>query len=79
MKIFVVGVDYDEGVEFVPGGRLSLRVMSADRNLIGEDENGVKATIINTTDMQLEIKIDDDKNNPRFTIADKVGDIKIYE
>ena len=72
-------VDYDEGVEFVPGGRLSLRVMSADRNLIGEDENGVKATIINTTDMQLEIKIDDDKNNPRFTIADKVGDIKIYE
>ena len=72
-------VDYDKGVEFVPGGRLSLRVMSADRNLIGEDENGVKATIINTTDMQLEIKIDDDKNNPRFTIADKVGDIKIYE
>ena len=72
-------VNYAEGVEFIPGSRLSLLVMSSERNPIGEDVNGVKATIINTTDMELEIKIVDDKDNPRFSISDKVGKIKIYE
>ena len=53
--------------------------MSTERNSVGDDVNGVKATIVNTTDMELEVKIVDDKDNPRFTIADKVGSIKIYE
>lgn len=72
-------VNYAEGVEFIPGARLSLLVMSTERNSVGDDVNGVKATIVNTTDMELEVKIVDDKDNPRFTIADKVGSIKIYE
>ena len=71
--------NYEEGTSFNPGSMLSLLVAGSRRDPEGDDTNGVNATIINETDMKLSVKIVDDKENPRFAIKEKMGDIEIFE
>lgn len=72
-------VNYDEGAVFSPTGSIKLLVMGTERDATGEDVNGVKARIINKTDLELLVKIVDDKSSPRFSIAEKSGSVIVYE
>ncbi len=70
--------NYASGQNFVPGTTLDLLVMSSAR-LSDNDKSGVSLSVVNDTDMMLNIKVsNDDINNPRFKIASKSGDVSIY-
>lgn len=68
--------DYDSGVEFEPSGdSLALAVMSSERKN-DKDLSGVRASIINSTDLPLYVKVDsDDTANARFRIASREGKV----
>ncbi len=64
---------------FLPGDYLSFMVLSSQRSG-DEDMAAVDATIINDTDMTLNIKVaNEDKGNPRFVVKSTSGDVVIYE
>lgn len=71
--------EFDKGSMFLPGEYLSFMVLSSQRE--GDDDMvAVDATIVNDTDMTLNIKIaNEDKGNPRFVVKSTSGDVKIYE
>lgn len=71
--------EYDKGSMFLPGDYLSLIVLSSQRT--GDDDlAAVDATIVNDTDMTLNIKVvNEDKGNPRFVVKSTSGDVVIYE
>lgn len=71
--------EFDKGSMFLPGDYLSFIVLSSQRS--GDDDIvAVDATIINDTDMTLNIKIaNEDKGNPRFVVKSTSGDVVIYE
>lgn len=70
--------NYEKGVAFEPGKTLDLLVMSSARN--GKnDKVAVKANIINSSDMQLNVLVSgDDATSPRFQVVSRTGEIKIY-
>ena len=71
--------EFEKGSMFLPGEYLSFMVLSSQRE--GEDDMvAVDATIVNDTDMTLNIKIaNEDKGNPRFVVKSTSGDVVIYE
>ncbi|MCM1307658.1 MAG: hypothetical protein NC223_03580 [Butyrivibrio sp.] len=71
--------EFEKGAMFLPGEYLSFMVLSSQRT--GDDDMAaVDATIINDTDMTLNIKIaNEDKGNPRFVVKSTSGDVVIYE
>ncbi len=71
--------EFDKGAMFLPGDYLSFMVLSSQRSG-DEDMAAVDATIINDTDMTLNIKVaNEDKGNPRFVVKSTSGDVVIYE
>lgn len=71
--------DYAEGADFTPGVKLSLLVNCSSRTSVN-DVSGANVSIINESDMTLNIKvINDDEGDPRFKIVDKQGDIIIFQ
>lgn len=72
-------VNYEAGVEFNPGNLLSLLVVASERDMEGDDLSGADVTLINETDMTLQVKVSDDKDNPRFKIKEKSGKIEVFE
>lgn len=70
--------NYDVGVNFNPGSTLDLLVMSSART--GDsDKTTLNVSIVNDTDMTLNIKVlDDDTTSPRFNIKSRSGKINIY-
>lgn len=71
--------EYNAGADFVPGNGLELLVMSSAR-MSDADKSGVSLTLINETDMKLNVKIcNEDDSNPRLSIASKTGSIEIYK
>lgn len=71
--------EFENGSMFLPGEYLSFMVLSSQRT--GDDDMvAVDATIINDTDMTLNIKIaNEDKSNPRFVVKSTSGDVVVYE
>lgn len=71
--------EFEKGSMFLPGEYLSFMVLSSQR--VGDDDMvAVDATIVNDTDMTLNIKIaNEDKGNPRFVVKSTSGDVVIYE
>ncbi|MBD5157195.1 MAG: hypothetical protein HDT13_06150 [Butyrivibrio sp.] len=71
--------EFEKGSMFLPGEYLSFMVLSSQRE--GDDDMvAVDATIVNDTDMTLNIKIaNEDKGNPRFVVKSTSGDVVIYE
>lgn len=71
--------DYDNSmIEFTPEGRsINLTIASNKRNS-NDDINGMNITIINRTDLSLEVNIkNDDPTHSRITYKNLVGDIVI--
>lgn len=70
--------NYDVGVNFNPGSSLDLLVMSSART--GDnDKTTLNVSIVNDTDMTLNIKVlDDDTSSPRFNIKSRSGKINVY-
>lgn len=72
-------VDYNLGAEFDAGAGLELLIMSSPR-LSTADKSGINITLINETDMKLNVKVcNDDEKSPRLSIASKTGSIEIYK
>lgn len=70
---------YSNGVSFNPGNLLSIFVASSQRGDLN-DKSGANVTLINDSDMTLEVKVvAEDSNDPRFKIKHKSGDIIVYE
>lgn len=71
--------NFGDGKTFVPGSDLSILVMSSSR--AGEDDKvGLEATIVNETDMTLNIKVaNDDSGKPRFVVKDYTGEVNLYK
>lgn len=71
--------NFGDGKMFIPGTELSMLVMSSSRG--GEEDNvGVKATIVNETDMPLNIKVsNDDSGKPRFEVEDYTGEVNLFK
>lgn len=70
--------DYEKGVNFDAGPSLDLLIMSSAR-LSSADKSGVNLTVINETDMTVNVKIcNDDANSPRVSIV-KSGNVEIYK
>jgi Tfp pilus assembly protein PilO len=70
--------NYEKGVSFEPGSTLDLLVVSSVRSS-NNDKVGVKATLVNNSDMQLNVLVSgDDTSSPRFQVVSRTGDIKIY-
>lgn len=68
---------YESSVQFIPGEIIDLHVYSAGR-VDETDLAGANVTIINNTDLLLDIRIEsDDVNNPRFNIVSQTGSISI--
>lgn len=67
----------EEGVSFNPGQSFDLIVYSSPR----ADENdraGARVTIINNSDMTLNIRVlNDDENDPRFRLGDYSGSVNV--
>ncbi len=71
--------DMEQGVEFDPGEDLNLAIMSSKRKN-SRDKSGVKLVIRNDTDMQLNVCVDgDDASDPRVSIVNRAGNVKVYE
>lgn len=69
--------NYDQGVTFEPGAFIDLAVYSSAR-VDGDDNSGVDVTIINNTDLPVNIRVQsDDEGNPRFNIVNQTGEIQI--
>ena len=70
--------NYDDGMAFTVGNYLSFLVVSSER-YNASDVSGVSVTFINETDMTLDVKvINEDDDDPRFSIVETVGDVNIY-
>ncbi len=68
---------YDQGVAFEPGSFIDMAVYSSAR-VDADDNSGVDITIINNTDLPLNIRIQsDDEAKPRFNIVNQTGDVQI--
>ncbi|MBE5939261.1 MAG: hypothetical protein E7266_02590 [Lachnospiraceae bacterium] len=75
---FYPAANYDLGAEYDPGNTLDLLVISSER-IDAKDLSGAKVTIVNETDMKLNIKVvNEDEYSPRFTLYSKEGDISVY-
>lgn len=62
-------------IAFIPGNSLDLLVMSNKRNG-SDDKSGANVTIINNTDLTLNItNTGDDKSSPRFKVVKTVGKV----
>ncbi len=69
---------YNDGAAFAPGEMLSLLVISSERT-DDNDISGAKTTLVNDSDITLNVKVvNDDENSPRFIIDQKKGDIVVY-
>ncbi len=70
--------NYEEASEFKPaGGAIEFKILSYKRNA-KEDVNGVNLTIINNTDLAVNVYIEnDDTARPRVNIAKLQGNIKV--
>lgn len=70
--------NFDKGVSFEPGKTLDLLVVSSQRDN-DKDKVAVNATIINNTDMELNVLVSgDDSSSPRFSAVKREGKITIY-
>lgn len=70
--------DFDNGQSFIPGNYLSVLVQSSARTE-SADVSGALVTIINDTDMTLDVKvINEDEQDPRFNIKETRGDVNVY-
>ena len=71
--------NYAEGADVILGNKLSMLVISSERDSI-KDNSGANVKIINETDKVFYIKvINEDLANPRFVIKSTTGDVVIYE
>ena len=69
--------NYSKGEEFDPGKVLEINVSSKDR-VSDDDLSGANATIINNTDMPVNIVYyHEDSKNPRLNISKMEGDVII--
>lgn len=70
--------NYEKGVSFDPGETLDLLVQSSVRDG-NKDKVSVKATLINNSDMDLNVLVSgDDTVSPRFEAVKREGEITIY-
>lgn len=57
---------------------VTIYVKSSER-VDGDDKNGVKLNVENTTDLNVFVKVaDDDTTSPRFALGRKIGTVKVY-
>ncbi len=71
-------LNYGGGYNFAAGNSLDLLIMSSVRKS-SSDKSGVDISVINETDMDLNIKVvNDDKADPRVDFVNKTGIINIY-
>ena len=69
----------NNGKAFIPGNSLDLLIMSSNK-LSATDKSGAKITLVNDSDMNLNVKVcNDDNTDPRVTFAGKTGAVTIYE
>lgn len=69
---------YEAGAAFLPGARLDFLIMSTPR-VSAEDKSGASITLVNDTDLDLNVKVcNDDKANPRVTFKSRTGIINVY-
>lgn len=69
---------YEKGVAFDPGVVIEVQVISSKRKG-AEDESGANATIINKTDMPVNVVYySEDNKNPRLNIVKIQGDVVIH-
>ncbi len=67
--------NYSLGQTFVPGNFIDIAVYSSAR-VDSDDKSGANVTIINNTDLPVNIRIlVDDSNAPRFNVIDQVGEV----
>lgn len=72
-------VDYDKGESFDAGTSIDLLIMSSSR-LTNEDKSGINLTLINESDMTLNVKIcNEDEDSPRLSVASRTGRVEIYK
>lgn len=72
-------VDYESGAAFDAGTSLDLLIMSSSR-VSDADKSGINLTLINETDMTLNVKIcNEDSDSPRLSIASRTGSVEIYK
>lgn len=70
--------EYEAGALFEPGDILSILVPSSSRT-DDDDLSGANVTLINESDMQLQVKVtNDDPENPRFVLEKSEGDVVVY-
>lgn len=70
--------NYEKGVSFEPGDTLDLLVQSSVRDG-NKDKVAVEATLINNSDMELNVLVaGDDTVSPRFEAVKREGEITIY-
>lgn len=69
----------EEGVSFVKNDRIYFEIISSPR--VGDnDKVGAKVSIVNNTDLTVNVKIlDDDEENPRVSIMGKTGIVAVEE
>lgn len=66
------------GESFIPGDSLDVLILSSKR-LSSDDKSGVEITVINETDMDVNIKVsDDDTSNPRVVFKQNQGIVNTY-
>ncbi len=72
-------VNYGGGSSFAAGDTIDLLIMSSARKS-SADKSGVNLTLINESDMDVNVKIvDDDVTDPRVEIVDRQGIFNIYD
>lgn len=69
----------EEGIPFVKSGMIDFEIISSPRN--GDsDKAGIKLSVVNNTDLTVNISVlDDDTENPRVIIAEKTGIVVMPE
>lgn len=70
--------NYEKGADFEPGDTLDILVMSSVRS-DNKDKVSIKASIENNSDMPLQLLVSgDDNDSPRFSVANRTGNVTIY-
>lgn len=71
--------NYDAGTSFEPGNTLDMLIMSSPR-IDSQDTGSINLSVTNDTDMPLNVKIcNDDTKSSRVKIANRTGNVTIYQ